>query len=235
MIASENLRFPSQTIEGGPAAALGLTSAQENGLVHYYRGELGRLAGLGARLDTTANWALSAAAGISTFAMSNGSIAPAVMLMLMFLAFVFLSLEARRYLEYRVSAARIRLLETGFFPGLLRVTSDDAWLPVLLEQLRNPTASVGFWQALGLRLRRLHWAIFAWALVLWVFLLERAGTKTTDFGALVERAAFSIVPGWLICTLVLGFYGFLALAAWRTRHVPDIQELPPSVREGEPA
>src|SRR5262249_40894469 len=124
-------------------------------------------------------------------------------------------LEADHYRDYQVSAARVRLLETEFFPRLFQPDHSNSWVESLLEQFRRPNPSLGLQQAMGLRLRRRYWMIFAWAGLLWVLKLELATIPHGDIGVLLKRAAFSIIPGWLVWALVLGFYGRLGVLAWR--------------------
>src|SRR5262245_26016074 len=78
-----------------------------NARIHLYRAEMGRLTTYRTRLDTTTSWAITSSALITTFALGNPQIPHETFLLLMFVNFFFLQLEARRFQVYEASRLRV--------------------------------------------------------------------------------------------------------------------------------
>src|SRR5919204_2802952 len=109
-----------------------------NGLIHLYRGEMGRLTTYRVRLDTTTSWAITSSALSGTFVLGNASMPHAALLFLMLILLFFLLVEARRFRAYEVSRFRVQLLERYFYPELLGAPVDQAWTRWLVEALQRP-------------------------------------------------------------------------------------------------
>ncbi|MFT6234830.1 MAG: putative membrane protein [Myxococcota bacterium] len=76
-------------------------------LVHFYRGELGRIAIYRVRLNTTKNWAIGVAVGILTFTLGNHEAPHSLLSMPYLLITVFLFVESRRFRELDMFRRRI--------------------------------------------------------------------------------------------------------------------------------
>jgi uncharacterized membrane protein len=98
-------------------------------------------------------------------------------------------------------------------------------LDTILGSYREPIAPVGRYDAVGWRLLRNYLWIFLIVLLAWVAKLDVMGGWTVDAIELVQRAAIGSLPGWLICALVAGFYGWLAYLTVRAhRHYPFCED-----------
>jgi uncharacterized membrane protein len=201
-----------------------LTGGQETALIHLYRGELGRLTAYRRRLDTSTNWAISVGGGVNAYVLGSDGLGPGVVLLMMLVAAVFMLLESDRYRDYQASLVRVRLLESGFFPGDLLAAPGSDWLTQLVEQLQHPKSPLSRVQAIGVRLRRFYWAIFAWGLLAWLLKLQLSGGWTNDIAVLTQRASAFLLPGWLTGLAVVAFYGALCYLGWRTRDVHAASE-----------
>ena len=134
-------------------------------LAHLYRGEVYRSTIWRTRLDTTTNWAvvtLGVALSIS-FASPNSSPIPLVLVGLLIMFFVVL--EARRYRYFNVWRARARWMERHILAPILRdgdLHTEKGWQNTLAEDYLHPAYHIGFWTAIGRRIRR----NYLWLLVI---------------------------------------------------------------------
>jgi len=90
-----------------------------NALVHLYRGELSRQTIYRQRLDQTTNWAITVSATMTTVSLANRDIHPNVHYLAIMFVLVFWLLESRRYVYYTLSKERVRILEMGFYAGVI--------------------------------------------------------------------------------------------------------------------
>mgnify|MGYP002779086493 CR=1 FL=1 len=191
-----------------------LDSTTVTGLVHLYRGELGRMVSYRIRLDTTTNWAIVTNVGLTTVAFSNADVSHAVFLFAMVLTFFFLQLEARRFRVYELSHRRVRLLERSFYGEVLTGQGEPNWRETLAVSLREPSHTMSHVQAFAWRLRRNYLWIYLGLLLVWLMKLELF--QTSDF---IAQAHVAAIPGWLVIFIVLVFYSFGGvLAFWVGRY-----------------
>ncbi len=172
-----------------------------------------------ARLDTTTSWAVSSSALVSTFAFGPSEASHAVFLLLMFVNFFFLQLEARRFRAYEAARYRVLLLEQGFYTNMLGDTDDKAWVAKLLDTLHRPTPTVSWWGAIAWRLRRTYVWIYSVVLLAWLVKLDLNAGSSGDLVGIVDHARVGSIPGIVACVAVLVFYAwvlYLALRAHRT-------------------
>lgn len=196
-----------------------------NGLVHLYRGELGRMTAYRARLDTTTNWAITTTALSTTFALGSAERSHAVFLSVMAINYFFLHLEAKRFQAYETSRHLVQLLERSFYPEVLGQPVNESWTDGLMTALRGSGLQVNYLGALGWRLRRTYVYIFSVILLAWLSKLDVSpGWIHLDF---VSRAAVGSVPGWAVAALVTALYGWVVwLTAFAERHycLGDVHE-----------
>jgi uncharacterized membrane protein len=184
-----------------------------NALIHLYRAEMGRLTTYRVRMDTTTSWAITSSALIATFALGNPQIPHEALLLLMFVNYFFLQLEARRFRAYEASRARIYLIERSFYPEVLGQPVDPRWTDDLIYSLKNPGITVNRLGALGWRLRRNYVWVYAAVLLAWVGKLYLAGAQFAGFDDFVRRAAIGTIPGAIVVALVAFFYAALVVLA----------------------
>ena len=183
-------------------------------LLHLYRGELGRMTAYRTRLDTTTNWAVGTTAALGSFAL-GASTTPHLVLLPLVLLLLFLWMESRRYLTFRLLLERVRLLETGLYLPVLGEDGREDWKQLLLRSLRAPTASLALWQAVGIRLRRNYLGLVLILVASWT-------AKVAATGDFLEGAQAGSVPGGIIVGVIaLGTVGLVALAVVAPRHVEE--------------
>ena len=192
-----------------------------NALIHLYRAEVGRLVSYRSRLDTTTSWAISSSGLVATFAFGDARIPHAAFLVLMLVDYFFLQIEARRFRHYEASRQRVQLMESSFYPEVLRSTQDEAWLDALISDLRTPGLPVSGLGAVGWRLRRNYLWIFGAVALAWLLKLNAMGDPTFDLGVLAARAVVGSVPGGIVMAGVAAFYVWLVyLAVTAKRRYP---------------
>ena len=69
-------------------------------MVHFYRGELGRMMVWRQRFDTTTHWAINGMMGIVSFAWNHEQSSNFLFLFANFIIYLLLTIEARRYRFY---------------------------------------------------------------------------------------------------------------------------------------
>lgn len=201
---------------GSPA--LPATSMETiNTMVHYYRGELGRMAGWRDRIDRTSNWAITVVAALLSVSLSTPTSHHGVLLFAMLLVTLLLLIEARRYRFFDVYRARVRQLERFYFAEILnpRGPLDLDWAAPIAKSLRKPEFLISYRDAACRRLRRNYcWLylilLLAWALKISSSMMQRPATAGKDmtlaFEHVVANAALGPVPGGVVIALVLLFY-----------------------------
>ena len=75
-------------------------------MVHFYRGEVGRIMLWRQRLDVTTNWAIAASTGIITYGLSHAEVTHLVFLFANIVCLFLLIIESRRYRYYDAFRAR---------------------------------------------------------------------------------------------------------------------------------
>jgi uncharacterized membrane protein len=164
-------------------------------------------------MDTTTNWAISAAGGLVTISLSNEGVPHATLLVALPFLLFFLAMEARRFRYYEMSRVRTRFLEQSYFADVLKASDDVLWLAPFLASLKDPRPSADLLAAVGWRLRRNYLAIFLAILTGWLIKLQLLGGPQGDPGVLIERAAIGPVPGLGVALAVLCFGAWLIVVA----------------------
>ena len=199
-------------------AARPLTPSEFNtALVHLYRGEVSRANTWRTRLDGTTNWAVLTTGATLSFAFSSPSNPHVMILLNSLLICFFLFIEARRYRYYDLWRARVRLMETEFFSGLLvpqRDGDEDGnWRELLARDLLQPHFNMDLWEAMGRRLRRNYSWIFVVLVVSWIVKVAIHPWPTTNINELLRRVEIGPIPAAVVlATGVLFNCGLLLLA-----------------------
>ncbi len=117
-----------------------------NAIIHYYRGEIGRMAGWRDRIDRTSNWAITVVAAMLSVSLSTPSSHHGVLLFAMLLISLLLLIEARRYRFFDVYRARVRQMERGYFAQILcpEGTPSFKWSVSIAKSLRQPAFLMGY-------------------------------------------------------------------------------------------
>ena len=192
-------------------------------MVHLYRAEVTRANSWRSRLDVTTNWALLSTAAAISFAFGQQNTHHSVIILDTLLITLFLFLEARRYRYYELWSYRIRLMETDYYAALLvpPFTPDPEWASKLTESLLNPQFTISIWEAIGRRLRLNYLWIYLVLLIVWLAKLLLYPETIGSLNVLIARARIGVAPGWLVMTLVVGFYTALVIIALVTRRLRE--------------
>lgn len=141
-------------------------------VIHFYRGELGRMTSWRNRIDQTSHWALAAVGAMLSVSLSSPSSHHGVLIFAMVLVYLMLHIEARRYRFFDVYRTRVRIIERKYLAEVLappgRTISDprasEEWFAELSETLRNPKFTISMNEAMARRLSRNY---------IWIFLIDR--------------------------------------------------------------
>ncbi len=196
-----------------------------NMIAHYYRGELGRMAGWRDRMDRTTNWAITVVAAMLSVSLSTPSAHHGVLLFAMVLVLLLLVIEARRYRFFDVYRVRVRRIERNY---LSAVFAPDAakptdWAQQLGQDLRRPVFLTTTATAFSRRLRRNYGWLFLIILAAWI--LKISSVKLQQEGMrfefaqsaweIIQNAALGPLPGPAVMAGVMLFHGWLAWCAMR--------------------
>jgi uncharacterized membrane protein len=191
-------------------------AAEIGAIAHLYRGEMYRSKIWRTRLDATTNWAVVTTGIAMSVTFSAADATPLPIVLVSFLVTVFWVLEARRYRLYDIWRTRVRVLEANFYGPLLRgrrAGPDQPWSQVLADDYTGVYFHIGYFEALGRRLRRNYAWIFAVQVVSYWGKLAIHPVPLTSLQELWARAAVGPVPGQLVLAAGAVFYlGLVVLA-----------------------
>lgn len=229
MATQERPASPSEPVAGYAQAAAAIPAARpltptefNTALVHLYRGEVARANTWRTRLDGTTNWAVLTTGATLSFAFSNPDNTHVMILLNSLLISFFLFIEARRYRYYDLWRARIRLLETEFFSGLLvpqhgeEAHDGDHWRELLAADLLEPQFNMTLLQAMGRRLRRNYSWIFAILVTSWIVKITVHPFASTELSVLLQRAAIGPISGTVVLAVGVVFNALMFLMAFGT-------------------
>lgn len=222
-MAGEVASFSAQPDNGEvPSTHLPATSTEAiNLMVHYYRGELGRMAGWRDRIDRTTNWAITVVAAMLSVSLSTPSSHHGVLLFAMLLISLLLLIEARRYRFFDVYRARVRQIEKKYFAEFLDPRGDLSpdWAAAIARSLRKPQFQIGYREAACRRLRRNYsWMylilLLAWGLKISSSTMTESGPfdVALSFHQVLKNAALGAIPGGVVLAVVAAFYLLILVA-----------------------
>lgn len=204
-------------------------------MVHFYRGELGRMMVWRQRFDTTTHWSILGMMGIVSFAWNHTESSNFLFLFANFVIYLLLTIEARRYRFYDAYRARVRMLESHFIFPVVTLSGkrlEGNWRRQMGEDLILPSYKISFLEALSRRFRRTY---------VWIFLIL-TGTWITH--TLVVRKADTLdlfisefcknqpLPEWLFMGILGTFYLYLFLlylyGHWKRSALGEFQRRPSS-------
>jgi uncharacterized membrane protein len=184
--------------------------------VHIYRGLMDRATTWRARIDNPTNWAILTCGTSVSFVLSDPSHSHAVLLLVMLMALMFLSIEARRTRYYDLWSSWLRLLETEYYAPILQdncITANDTWHDLLVGDLGYPHFKVGFTRMVQRRLRDHYMAIFLFVLVSWLLKLLQHPLPSCQGASnlFVCDATLGPLPGFYVLGGVLCLYAVLVI------------------------
>ncbi len=179
-------------------------------LAHLYRGEVYRSTIWRTRLDTTTNWSVVTLGIALSISFSDPEASPLPLLLVGILISMFLILEARRYRFFNVWRARARWIETKFYAPMLLMSSKPdpgEWQDVLAKDYLKPQYHIGFWRAMGRRLRRNYMWIFGFQAVAYYGKIIIHPAPLENFDALFTRMAVGPISGISVFVIGVLFHG----------------------------
>lgn len=196
-------------------------SAEIGALAHLYRGEVYRSTMWRTRLDATTNWSVVTLAIALSVSYADPSSSALPLLLVVILIGTFLVLESRRYRYFNVWRARCRWIETKFYaPLLLRTHRPDPgeWQDVLARDYLTPQYHIGFWRAMGRRLRRNYMYIFSFQAIAYFGKVMVHPAPLDSVSELFQRMAVGPIPGSAVLIALLVFHAaWIALAVYVMR------------------
>ena len=186
-------------------------------MIHFYRGEVGRIMLWRQRLDTTTNWAIAATVGVVTYALGHVEATHLVFFFANVMAFLLLIIESRRYRYYDAFRARVRMLEAHYLrPAVLFQSppAGDAWRTLLAEDLALPSFKISRLEAIYRRFGRNYVWLFLILTMVWIVKVWAHCPGARSFcGFWQAMAAGQPLPVLFFWTLLAGFY---AIIVWFT-------------------
>lgn len=179
-----------------------------NAMVHFYRGELGRIMIWRQRLDVTTTWAITSSTTIIGAAFSFREIPHIIFFFNLALVWIMLWIESRRYRFYDAFRGRVRMLESHFLVPMLSQNPrilDGEWRKLVCEDLILPSFKISRLEAVGRRLKRNYVFIFALIMVAWTTkILIHTKSPIHSFHEFYEALAVAEFPAWLGAVIFFG-------------------------------
>lgn len=195
--------------EEQPPAQAGYTAAEIGALAHLYRGEMYQSKIWRNRLDTTSNWAVVITGIALSVSFSSAEASPIPILLVSWVAVVFLYFESRRYLYYDLFRVRVRVMEINFYAPILRgqsITTSNRWNDLLADDYQDLRFHITLMEGLGRRIRRTYGWIFTVLLGCYVAKILVHPTPLSSVHQLWERAQIGPIPGQFMIGLGLAFH-----------------------------
>jgi len=204
-------------------------------MVHFYRGELGRMMVWRQRFDTTTHWAIIGLTGIVTFAWNHIESSNFLFLFANFILYLLLTIEARRYRFYDAYRARVRMLESHFIFPVVTLSSkrlEGNWRRQMGEDLILPSYKISFMEALSRRFRRNYIWIYLILTGAWVVhVLEVRGADSVP-SFINEFCANQPLPNVVFLSILGLFYAYLLslymIGHWKRSALGEFQKRPSS-------
>lgn len=195
-------------------------NAEIGALAHLYRGEVYRSTIWRTRLDATTNWSVVTLGLALSISYADPDVSALPLLLVVILIAMFLILEARRYRYFNVWRARCRWIETNFYaPLLLRSHRPEPgeWQDILAKDYLTPQYHIGFWRAIGRRLRRNYMWIFMFQAVAYFGKIIVHPTPLGSWGEMLSRMTVGPIPGAGVCGFLLAFHAAWIILAIRVK------------------
>jgi len=181
-------------------------------MVHFYRGELGRMMVWRQRFDTTTHWAIIGLTGIVSFAWNHAEAGNFLFLFANFILYLLLTIEARRYRFYDAYRARVRMLESHFIFPVVTLSGkrlEGNWRRQMGEDLILPSYKITFLEALSRRFRRNYIWIYMMLLGAWIMhaFVVRGADSLDSF--ITQFCSSQPFPDYVFLALIGIFYLYL--------------------------
>jgi uncharacterized membrane protein len=197
-----------------------------NAMIHFYRGELGRIMVLRQRLDVTTTWAITTSTTIITVAFSFPEIPHIIFFFNLALVWIMLWIEGRRFRHYVAFRGRVRMLESHFLMPMVAQSEgllEGEWRRLVCEDLVLPYFKMSRLEAVCRRLKRNYVYIFCVVLLAWVlkiFMHAKNGIySVSDFLTALGVAG---LPIWLAeMVFIPTVIGLVLMMSYALRYTDD--------------
>lgn len=173
---------------------------------HFYRGELGRIMAWRQRLDVTTTWAITCTTTLITVSFTIPSLPHIIFFFNIVIVWMLLWIEARRYRFYDAFRARVRMLETHFLVPMILQNQrmlEGEWRKLVCEDLLLPSFKISMLDAVGRRVKRNYFFIFAIILIAWLTKIYiHAEPHITDWASFYLALSVVRMPSWFVATLI---------------------------------
>jgi len=203
----------TQSTDDGPAADEPVDNVPAV-LTELYRGEIDRVTSWRGRLDNTTNWTVTIIAAVLTWVFSSPDNPHYLLLVGMLTVMTFHLVETRRYRQYDVWRARVRLLERNVFAASIdpenRADHKD-WRSELGTDLRRPALKMPFIEAYARRYRRIYLPLQTVLVIAWIV---RLTVFAADQGPVATAAVVGFPGELVIGTVGVCYLATAAIALW---------------------
>jgi uncharacterized membrane protein len=179
-----------------------------NAMIHFYRGELGRIMIWRQRLDVTTTWAITSSTAIITVAFTYPQVPHIVFFFNLALVWIMLWIESRRYRFYDAFRGRVRMLESHFLVPMISQSQnllDGEWRRLVCEDLILPSFKIGKLEAVGRRLKRNYVFIFAIIMLAWTLkIFVHTKEPINSWSVFYHSLAVHELPAWFACIVYFG-------------------------------
>ncbi|MEI6338482.1 MAG: DUF2270 domain-containing protein [Verrucomicrobiota bacterium] len=179
-----------------------------NAMIHFYRGELGRIMIWRQRLDVTTTWAITSSTAIITVAFTYPQVPHIVFFFNLALVWIMLWIESRRYRFYDAFRGRVRMLESHFLVPMISQSPnllEGEWRRMVCEDLIMPSFKISKLEAVGRRLKRNYVFIFAIIMLAWTLkIFVHAKEPITSWSVFYRSLAVHELPAWFACIAYTG-------------------------------
>ncbi len=190
-------------------------SSYVNTMIHFYRGELGRIMVWRQRLDTTTTWAITSTTTIFTVAFTVRDVPHIIFFFNLLIVWIMLWIEARRYRFYDAFRARVRMLEAHFILPMVIQNKNmlqGDWQKLVCEDLLLPSFKISRFEAVGRRLKRNYGFIFFVIMVAWLTkIFIHAPNRIESFDSFYRALEVGLLPGWVTLIVFLGSFGVVGV------------------------
>jgi len=171
-----------------------------NTMIHFYRGELGRIMVWRQRLDQTTQWAVATTTSIVSAALTFKEVPHIIFFFNLAIVWIMLWIEARRYRFYDAFRGRVRMLESHFLVPMVSQSDkllDGEWRSLVCEDLILPSFKITALEAIGRRLKRNYFFIFTITMVAWgLKIFMHANPPVTSLATFYSAFAVAHLPAW---------------------------------------
>ena len=178
-----------------------------NTMIHFYRGELGRIMAWRQRLDVTTTWAITSTTSIITISFSLKGVPHIVFFFNIAYVWMLLWIEARRYRLYDAFRGRVRMVESHFLVPMILQNPNmlvGNWKRLVCEDLILPSYKISRLEAIGRRMSN-YVFIFGIIIVAWTLkIFVHAQTPIDSIGAFYNALAVQSLPSWVACVIFFG-------------------------------